>query len=76
MNTAVRTRGLAYGKIDSRYTQAIAVQDGTLAMAVDQILSKSRAFAVSSRAASSSVRYTIEMAGPSAIPTLVSQNRF
>jgi len=36
MNTTVRTRGLAYGTIDSR--RAIAVQDGTLAMAVGQIL--------------------------------------
>jgi hypothetical protein len=57
MNTAVRTRGLAYGTIDSRRAQAIAIQDRTLAMAIGQILSKSRAFAVSSRAASFSVRF-------------------
>jgi len=38
MNAAVRTRGLAYGTIDLRRAQAIAVQDGTLAMAVGQIL--------------------------------------
>jgi len=49
MNTAAKTRELAYGTIDSRRAQAIAVRDGTLAMAVGQILSKSRAFAVSSR---------------------------
>jgi hypothetical protein len=48
------TRGLDHGMIDSRRTQPTSVQDGTLATAVGQILSKSRAFAVSSRAASTS----------------------
>jgi hypothetical protein len=57
MTTAVRTRRLAYGTRDSRRDQAFAVRDGTLAIAVGQILSKSRAFAVSSRVASSSVRF-------------------
>jgi len=38
MNTAVRTRGLAYGTMDLRRAQTIAVQEGTLAMAVGQIL--------------------------------------
>src|SRR6202044_328598 len=57
MNSAVRTRGLAYGTIASRRAEAIAVHDGTLATAVGQVLSKSRAFAVSSRAANCSVRF-------------------